>query len=117
MGILRSCSLRLVALATDKFVSEVVHEAKALGELRMSKEDDSSGGREGNTDGKDTPALTMGDLAESLRARGVKITKPASSGVVVASGGEGAGAKKPSDSSRKRPGRPAGSGASTGGSK
>lgn len=63
-------TLKLVALATDKFLADIVHEAKELGQLRRST-------------GIDGPPevphpLGMQDLAESLRQRGVKITKPAS---------------------------------------
>ena len=58
--------LKLVALATDKFLAGLAKDTKDLGALRVG-------------DKRAPPPLDMQDLTESLRSRGVKITKPTAS--------------------------------------
>eukprot|EP00616_Rhizochromulina_sp_CCMP1243_P020023 CAMPEP_0118971828 /NCGR_PEP_ID=MMETSP1173-20130426/8344_1 /TAXON_ID=1034831 /ORGANISM="Rhizochromulina marina cf, Strain CCMP1243" /LENGTH=142 /DNA_ID=CAMNT_0006921327 /DNA_START=49 /DNA_END=477 /DNA_ORIENTATION=+ len=69
-------TLKLVSLATDKLISEVVHEAKSLAELRSSAGEGTDAADPSQVSPR--PVLTMGDLAESLKRKGVKITKPSS---------------------------------------
>jgi hypothetical protein len=79
--------LNLVALATDKFISELVYDAKALGELRRGEQEAVrhlkrpvyrivSGVLSASWQDPSGGALTMEDLSESLRSKGVRITKP-----------------------------------------
>ena len=63
--------MKLVSLATDKFIADIVHEAKELSQLRR-------GNAVADDNASDDQALGMQDIAESLRQRGIKITNPAS---------------------------------------
>ena len=68
--------LKLVALATDNFLANVVKEARDIGKLRVGDK------RPLNDEFDDVP-LTMEDIAESLRSKGIKITKPSSAAAVA----------------------------------
>ena len=63
--------LKLVALATDHFLANIVKDAKSTGELRVGEKRPATGDEQEYT-------LTMEDVAEALRGRGVKISKCAS---------------------------------------
>mmetsp|Transcript_31154 Transcript_31154/g.63191 ORF Transcript_31154/g.63191 Transcript_31154/m.63191 type:complete len:154 (-) Transcript_31154:322-783(-) len=67
--------LKLVALATDKFIADIVHDAMENQKgvrLDSQVEPDTASGEEP----REKRPLSMEDVTESLRKRGVKITKP-----------------------------------------
>ena len=72
-------TLKLVALATDNFLANVVKEARDIGKLRVGNKRPNPNGSGGGGEDPDADVpLTMEDIAESLRSKGIKITKPSS---------------------------------------
>ena len=72
-------TLKLVALATDNFLANIVKEARDIGKLRVGNKRPNPNGSGGGGEDPDADVpLTMEDIAESLRSKGIKITKPSS---------------------------------------